>query len=156
VSVKREDVVAQLSEVASAIGSEGATCGVHCCGNTDWTLLTEAGVGIISFDAFEFDYSLPLYPEAIKAYLEGGGVIAWGIVPTSETVLQHSVDSLADHLRQAMTKVEKLGISRRMLLRQALLTPACGLGSTSQAVAETAFRLLRDLSERMHAEAASM
>jgi methionine synthase II (cobalamin-independent) len=155
VSVKREDVIAQISEVANAIRGEGGKCGVHCCGNTDWSLLTEAGVDIISFDAFEFAYSLPLYPDAIKAFLLGGGVVAWGVVPTSQVVLEQSVDTLADRLHQAMAKVEELGVPRRTLLRQALLTPACGLGSTSVKVAETAFDLLRDLSQRMREEAAA-
>jgi methionine synthase II (cobalamin-independent) len=153
VSVKREDVIAQLSEVASAIRSEGGICGVHCCGNTDWTLLTEAGVSIISFDAFEFADSLPLYPDAIRGFLQDGGVIAWGVVPTSSTVLKQSPESLAERLRQAMAKVEQLGVPRRTLLRQALLTPACGLGSTSVEVAEAAFGLLRELSLRMREEA---
>ncbi len=33
-STAREEVIAQLAEVGSAIRQEGALCGVHCCGNT--------------------------------------------------------------------------------------------------------------------------
>ena len=153
VSITHESVVAQLREVAAAIRAEGALCGVHCCGNTDWTLLTDAEVDIISFDAFEFAFSLPLYPEAIRAFFERGGVVAWGIVPTSEVVLEHSVDSLYNKLLEAFSGVEELGISRQTLHQQALITPACGLGSTSVEVAEQAFTLLHDLSQRLREEA---
>lgn len=152
VSIKREEVVAQLAEVAEAVRGAGGLCGVHCCGNTDWSLLTEAQVDIISFDAFEFAFSLPLYPEAIKAFVERGGIIAWGIVPTSAEALgEQTVDSLAVKLEEALAGAEQLGLSRQTLLRQALLTPACGLGSTSVEVAERAFELLRGLSLRMRA-----
>ncbi len=53
VSVKREDVVALIGEVVEAVHAEGAMAGVHCCGNTDWSILIDAGVDIINFDAFE-------------------------------------------------------------------------------------------------------
>ena len=154
VSVKREDVVAQLTEVAEAIRSEGGLCGVHCCGNTDWSLLCDAGVDILSFDAYEFAHTLPLYPEAIASFLERGGVIAWGVVPASAAALDESVDSLDQRLRQGMAGLEALGVSRERLLRQAMLTPACGLGSVDVEVAEAAFMLLRGLAERFGAEAA--
>ena len=152
VSITHEWVVAQLREVAAAIRSEGGLCGVHCCGNTDWTLLTDAEVDIISFDAFEFAFSLPLYPDAIKGFFGRGGVVAWGIVPTSKVVLVHNVDSLYAKLFEAFSGVEKLGIPRQTLLQQALITPACGLGSTTVAVADQAFTVLRDLSLRLREE----
>jgi len=155
VSIRREEVIGQLAEVGSAIRQEGALCGVHCCGNTDWTLLTEAGVDIISFDAFEFAYSLPLYPEAITTFLERGGIIAWGVVPTSAEVKEQSAESLSVRLEEAIAGIEKLGVSRRALLRQALITPACGLGTTDEGVAEAAFHLLREVSLIMREKAAS-
>ncbi|MEI6915714.1 MAG: hypothetical protein WCL39_11325, partial [Armatimonadota bacterium] len=52
VSVNRDDVVAKLGEVVDAVHSEGALAGVHCCGNTEWSILIDAGVDIVNFDAF--------------------------------------------------------------------------------------------------------
>ncbi|MBT3222554.1 MAG: hypothetical protein HN348_26060, partial [Proteobacteria bacterium] len=51
--------------------------------------------------------------------------------------------------------IEKLGIPRETILRQALITPACGLGSVSVELAEKAFALLRGLSERLQQEASA-
>ena len=154
VSVRREDVIAQLAEVGEAVRAEGGLCGVHCCGNTDWSLLCDAGVDIISFDAYEFAHTLPLYPDAIRGFLERGGVVAWGVVPASAAALDETVDSLAERLRAALAGVETLGVSKERLLRQAMITPACGLGSVSTEVAEAAFTLLRGLAERFTEEAA--
>ena len=148
VSVRREDVVAQLSAVGDAIRADGGLCGVHCCGNTDWSLLTEAGVDVLSFDAFEFSYSLPLYPQAITGFLERGGVIAWGVVPTSEAVFEHDADTLCARLDEALAGVEVLGVPRETLLRQALITPACGFGTATVEVAERALTLLHEVSAR--------
>ncbi len=43
ISVKREDVVPAIAELVDAIHAEGAVAGVHCCGNTDWSILVDAG-----------------------------------------------------------------------------------------------------------------
>ena len=153
VSVKREDVIAQLQEVGDAIRAEGGLCGVHCCGNTDWTLLFDAKVDVLSFDAFEYDYTLALYPDAVRSYLLGGGLIAWGVIPTSEAILENNVDSLYQHFFKAIEPIERLGIPRETILRQALITPACGLGSVSIELAERAFSLLQGVSSRLRQEA---
>ena len=47
----RDDTVAKLGEVIEAVHAEGALAGVHCCGNTEWSILIDAGVDIINFDA---------------------------------------------------------------------------------------------------------
>ena len=152
VSVKRDDVIAQIGEVAAAIRQEGGLAGVHCCGNTDWTLLTEAGIDVLSFDAYDYGHTLPLYPGAVRGFVEGGGVIAWGIVPTSPIVLDETVASLRARLETAMAGVAELGIDSERLRRQALLTPACGLGTATLTVAQQAFGLLGALSAELRGE----
>ena len=54
VSVTRDDTVAKLGEVIEAVHAEGALAGVHCCGNTEWSILIDAGVDIVNFDAFDY------------------------------------------------------------------------------------------------------
>jgi len=62
VSVQREEVVNHINEVVEAIRKEGALVGTHCCGNTEWPILIDAGVDIISFDAYEFGETISYYP----------------------------------------------------------------------------------------------
>ncbi len=77
VSVTRDDTVAKLGEVIETVHAEGALAGVHCCGNTEWSILIDAGVDIVNFDAFDYGDTILLYPEAMKALPEswqGAGV----------------------------------------------------------------------------------
>ncbi len=66
VNVPREDVIAALSAAVTAIHAEGALAGVHCCGNTDWSLPLETEIDVLNLDAYDCFQGLPLYPEAVK------------------------------------------------------------------------------------------
>jgi len=144
----REKVISLLNEVLE--GASGLK-GIHCCGNTDWPMLLATSIDILSFDAYNFASSLNLYPVEVKRFLDKGGAIAWGIVPTGEEDLaKESVASLKDRLEEAMAPFTRKGISFNKLKRQALLTPSCGLASlSSEASAEEALLKLIRLSEEM-------
>lgn len=147
ITLSRTDIVTDLSSIIAALRSEGAIVGVHSCAGMDWTLLFEAGVDIVSFDAFEYFNSLILYGKELVDYLNNGGVLAWGIVPTSEKVLGENVNSLSDlFLRQVGAVVEK-GIKKDQLLSQVLLTPSCGTGSLAPEVAEKIYQDLNALGQ---------
>ena len=142
VSVVRDDVVAILSELVTAIHAAGALCGVHCCGNTEWPILMDAGVDIVNFDAFGFGESIALYPGQVKKHLETGSYLAWGLVPTSEKITEQTVDSLVKHFDGLLENLAGKGISRDLVQRQSLITPSCGTGSLRQDQAEKVFDLL--------------
>jgi len=136
--LSREKVVGLLNEVFDGI--DGLK-GVHCCGNTDWSVILESEVDIISFDTYNYAQSLSLYPEAVKKFLERGGTIAWGVVPNEEKALNsESAASLKDRLEEAMAPFTRNGVPFRQLLAQGLLTPSCGLASL--ATEEAAVRCL--------------
>jgi hypothetical protein len=145
VSVVREDVVGILNEMVEAIHAEGALCGVHCCGNTEWPLLIEAGVDIINFDAFGFGETIALYPEQIKQHLQNGNYLAWGIVPTSDKIMEQTVESLTALFDRHVGQLVEKGIDRRLILDQAIITPSCGTGSLKQDLAERVFEILGNM-----------
>jgi len=146
VSVTREDVVAQLGEVVEAVHADNALAGVQCCGNTEWSILIDAGVDIVNFDAFEFGETIAIYCDSVKAHLEGGGALAWGVVPTSKAIREQSVESLAAHLEKMIDNLASKGIDRDLITRQAVITPSCGTGSMDPSDAEKVFDLLCSLS----------
>jgi methionine synthase II (cobalamin-independent) len=82
VGISREDVIRDLNEVMGAIHSEDCTAGIHCCGNTDWSLILATEVDILSFDSYEFFDRLVLYTDQLKEFVNRGGIISWGITPT--------------------------------------------------------------------------
>jgi methionine synthase II (cobalamin-independent) len=148
VAVERDQVVALLEEVFA--GLQGLK-GVHCCGNTDWSLLLSTSLDILNFDAHNFAETLALYPEAVKAFLRRGGLIAWGIVPVRDDaeVRAATAEGLTQRLEAALRHLASKGVPLDDLLNAALVTPACGLGTLSEPAAEQALALAAEVSRRM-------
>jgi len=124
--------------------------GLHCCGNTDWSVLLDTSVDVLSFDAYTYASSLSSYSDRVKSFLERGGGIAWGIVPSDEEALAgESVASLRDRLEDGMALFTRDGLSLRQIVAQALLTPSCGLAGLSCESAERALALTSELSQSL-------
>jgi methionine synthase II (cobalamin-independent) len=148
VSLSKEKIISLLEEVFNGISG---LKGVHCCGNTDWSVLLETSTDIVSFDAYNYAQSLSLYPAEVKKFLDRKGTIAWGIVPNQEESLaKESVASLKDRLEEAMAPFTRKGIRFKQLIEQGLLTPSCGLAplATKEASAR-ALELLAELSAKI-------
>jgi len=128
VSLKREDVVSHLAEVIAAIHADGAIAGIHCCGNTEWSILVDAGVDIINFDAYGYGETVAMYPDALRKHLQRGGMLAYGIIPTSKAIREESIKSLEDRLEGLIDQLASKGIDRQLIVEQTLLTPSCGTG----------------------------
>jgi hypothetical protein len=146
IGVKREDVVEMLREVVSSIQAEGAFAGMHCCGNTDWSIPIDAGVDILNFDAFAYGETIARYGASLRTHFDRGGVVAWGIVPTTEAIRTETVESLAGRLDRMMALVAKKGFDPEGLARQAMITPSCGVGFMEAGDAEQVFSLTSSLS----------
>lgn len=147
VSLSREKAIALLEEVFSGISG---LKGVHCCGNTDWSLLLKTSLDILNLDAYNYGYTLVLYPEEVKAFLERGGVVAWGIVPSDEQELKgETPKSLLDRLEETTGALDRKGVSFRPLMERSLVTPSCGLGSISPEAAASALELLAGVSKEL-------
>ena len=142
--LSKEKVISLLEEV---FGGIKGLKGVHCCGNTDWSVLLQTSLDILSLDAYNYAQSLSLYPMEVKGFLGRKGVIAWGIVPNDEPPLaKETVASLKDRLEAAMAPFTRNGVPFRQLILQGLLTPSCGLASLSTEGAAQALNLLSELS----------
>jgi hypothetical protein len=149
VSVKREDVVAHLKEVIDAVHAEGGLAGVHCCGNTEWSILIDAGVDILNFDAFGFGETIAMYAGAVNALLQRGGAIAWGVVPTSPAIREQTPETLVAHFEKMADHLASKGVEKQMILEQAIITPSCGTGSMEVADAEKVFQTLPAVSQAL-------
>jgi len=152
VSVSRDDVVAILNEVIEEVHKEGGLAGIHCCGNTEWSILIDAGVDIVNFDAFGFADTIAMYSDSVKKHLEDGKYLAWGVVPTSAIIREQTVESLEKKLEEGMDNLASKGIDKKLIISQAIITPSCGTGSLEVADAEKVFKLVKELSARMKAK----
>jgi methionine synthase II (cobalamin-independent) len=150
VAIPNQQVTTLLEEVFSGI--QGLK-GVHCCGSTDWSLLLKTSTDILHFDAYNYADSLSCYPAEVKAFLDRGSGIAWGIVPNDEDALaKESLSSLHDRLGEAMAPFTHEGIPFKQLVSQGLLTTSCGLASVSSEAAVRALELLAELSVKLRSK----
>ncbi len=121
--------------------------GLHCCGNTNWSVILDTKIDILSFDAYNYASSLSTHSDKVKSFLERGGNIAWGIVPNEEEALaKESLPSLRDRLEEAMALFTKDGVKFKQIIAQGLITPSCGLEILSPEVANQALELTAKLS----------
>lgn len=150
ITITKEDVTRSIEEIAQEIHAEDGLVGVHVCANTQWDMLLESNIDIISFDAFSFFDRFILYPKLIKSYLEQGKILAWGIVPTAKASLisEQTVQGLTNKLNEQMDELsQKTGIDRKTVLSQSFITPSCGTGSLDLDSAKKVLYLTREVSK---------
>jgi methionine synthase II (cobalamin-independent) len=146
--VSNEEVSRLLSESVDTIRSAGGISGVHCCGNADWPLVLKSGADILNFDAYDYIDTIALYPEELARYLEKGGTLAWGIIPTSDAIKKENPGSVRARFQKGLEALSKY-IPRPLLLSQIILTPSCGTGSITISETVKAFQLLLRLKEEL-------
>lgn len=143
-----EQVVRLLSESLASVELD-AVSGVHCCGSTDWSLMTQAGPRVLSLPV---SASLVGHAGTLGRFLDRDGWIAWGAVPTDRPVGETG-DGLWRHLSDLWCALVRQGCDAGRLRRQALVTPACGLALHGPSQAEHSLRLASELGRRVLGQA---
>jgi hypothetical protein len=148
-TVSRQDIIRDINQVAGAIHSEGALAGVHCEANTDWSLLMETTLDMLDFDAYDHMQAITLYPGELRTYLDRGGWLGWGLVPTLDphAAASETLDCLLERFDDGVHRLTDKGFDGDLLLRRALITPSCGAGiALNETLAERVLGLLAELS----------
>jgi hypothetical protein len=123
---------------------------IHCCANIDWTLLTDSSVDVINFDAYQHAEIIALYHKEFKAFLKRGGMLAWGIVPVSNELLEkEDTESLLDKLLKGINLLVSQGIDEELLVSSSWIMPACDAVLLTPENADRAFRMTREISEQL-------
>jgi methionine synthase II (cobalamin-independent) len=144
IGVAPEEALRLLKETSDAIKESGGIPGIHCCSKADWPLVINSGVDIISFDAYDYIESIALYPAEFAGFLRSGRHLAWGIVPTTESIIHEEAHSIGIRFDEGLARLSK-SMPADLLLSQILLTPSCGTGSRSIEEAVKVFRVLVEL-----------
>lgn len=150
-TVQDNDVIDSLKQITSVVEEHGGLTGVHCCGKADWEMVLKSGINILNFDAYSFSKSLTVYSKQIKEFLEKGGYIAWGIVPTldTEALIKADTNSLLEKLEAGFSGLVAKGIDKDLILRQSLITPSCGAGCLNMELAKKAMELTNNISKEL-------
>src|SRR5439155_691052 len=88
----------------------------------------------------------------LASFLESGGWVAWGAVPTSGTVGDEP-DPCWRRLVGLWCELMRAGCDAGLLRRQALVTPACGLAEHGVTQAARVLRLTTQIAERVQDQA---
>lgn len=126
--------------------------GVHLCGNPDWDFLLGLDMDILSMDVYTNGEIFSSYASSIKRFLDRGGILSWGIVPTNfEPFEKENMESLETMLENVWKSLYEKGIDRDFLISRSLLSPAtcCLVNPDGEKTVEKAFKEVQELSERL-------
>jgi len=126
--------------------------GIHLCGNPDWDFLLRLDLDILSLDVYTNGEVFSSYGRSISKFLDRGGIVSWGIVPTNfEPFEKESLESLEKMLMEIWNILAKKGIDLEFLLSRSLLSPAtcCLVNPDAEKTVEKAFEMVKDLSAKL-------
>jgi hypothetical protein len=126
--------------------------GIHLCGNPDWDFLLGLDLDVLSLDMYSNGERFVSYAGSIRKFLDRGGVLIWGMVPTNfEPFELENMDSLENRLVELWQNLDRKGIDLEFLLSRSMLSPAtcCLVNPDGTATVEKAFETTRELSRRL-------
>jgi len=126
--------------------------GIHLCGNPDWDFLLGLDLDVLSLDVYTNAQIFSGYAASIRKFLDRGGTIVWGIVPTGvEAFEKENFQSLVSQLENVWRVLRDKGIDFDLLLSRSLLSPAtcCLVNPDREKTVEKAFDRIREISRRM-------
>jgi hypothetical protein len=146
VPVDKETVRAGWEDIAALV--EGGL-GIHCCSNTDWEFVLGLNPSVVSIDAYATAKEFLLYADAIVAYMEKGGVVAWGIVPAEYKIFAtETTESLYQKYLAIRTRL-CARMPEHLFDAQSLITPSCGIRFADRNGALAIMKTAAEISRRI-------
>ncbi|SDO71415.1 uroporphyrinogen decarboxylase/cobalamine-independent methonine synthase family protein [Desulforhopalus singaporensis] len=126
--------------------------GIHLCGNPDWDFLLNLDLDILSLDIYTNAERFSSCSDSIRKFLDRGGVLVWGIVPTGyEVFARESLGFLSMKLETIWQYLGRKGIEIEQIVKQSMLSPAtcCLINPDKSKTVENAFSMTSQLSEML-------
>ncbi len=148
ISISKDDIAADLSEVIGTIQQAGGIAGIHVCANTDWSFLLSVGLDILSFDAYGYFDRLAACKDDVYTFLNKEGIIAWGLIPTADEKLinKETGASLASRWEENIDQLAGDKWDKAAIFERSLITPSCGTGALSLKAATRVLELTKEVS----------
>lgn len=116
----------------------------------DWPLVLQTGPQLLAVPVPEDRTLVTLGATALASFLDRGGIVAWGAVPT-EGPVGESVTPLRRSLSTLWSELVVGGCDLDRLREQALVTPAGGLGRHTVGQAAATYSLVDELATAVRA-----
>lgn len=136
-SPMQKTLLHSLKLQVQALQNAGALVGLHCCSNSPWVELMALGFDILSIDAKLSLGSLLQSQSDFTRFIEDGGRLALGIIPT-----HMNNDSQVEVILRRTRELLSQSPACRTAFNQAIFTASCGLALETP---ETAERILNSL-----------
>ena len=150
ITIGPQEIKDCLNEVFAAVHAEKGLTGVHVCANTEWPVIFDTNVDIISCDTYSYFDKFLLYPEHMLRFFNKGGILASGIIPTIPEFLdRETAGTLTSRWLEQKTQLQKIGIAEERIFAQTLITPSCGTGSISCEYAQRVLDLTQAVSKKV-------
>ena len=137
-----------ISGALAAIEPTGVA-GLHVCAEADIASMLASGPAVLS---------VPVRPSLVDSagylirFLEEGGIIAWGVVPTGGPITS-SAERPWRQLCALWCQLVQRGADPTLLRTQSMVTPECGLGMHTPAVAARIMRITAEVGRRVRDQA---
>ena len=145
------DVAVDLVSTGMAAVEPYAAVGLHCCGTADIATMLETGPQVLSIPVSD---DLADYAGYIGRFLDGGGVIAWGAIPTTGPLTARA-DRYWKRLSDVWCQLVERGVDAGRIRRQSLITPECGLARHQVSSARKVSRLAAEVGHKVSTQATS-
>lgn len=153
---ENEDVTVELvttmfAKVVEKLKDAGALVGVQCMDKCDWKIPINAGVDIISFDAYNNPNNLCIIPEKVTEFIARGGKINWAIVPvmTESIVKSLNIEIVSHRLLATMEGLILAGVPANYVYSSALVSIQGDVDKLPLIFAEKAIILATQLAKRI-------
>jgi hypothetical protein len=126
--------------------------GIHLCGNPDWDFLLGLDMDILSMDIYSNAEIFATCAGSIRKFLDRGGVIVWGIIPTGfEALSKESLGFLTMKLEGIWQHLCQKNLDLEYLLSRSMLSPAtcCLVNQDGGLTVAKAFALVNQLSRML-------
>lgn len=149
VPLDEETVRSSFADIAALL--DGGV-GIHCCANTDWGFVFSLSPSLISFDAHTHTREFLLYGDDLAAYLEGGGVVAWGMIPADRPAPDAGeLGRIHDRFAAIRRTVADL-VGDDTFIDRSLVTPTCGIRAIDEAGAGAVMEAAAAVARRVRGE----
>ncbi len=149
--ITRDIIINLFTKVIHKIKEYHGLVGIQCFEKCDWQIPLEAGVDIISFDAYNNPNNLNIIAEKINNFLIGGGRINWAIVPVKTEALVKSltIDNIYNRFIKTIDGLVVSGVSERLAYNRSTVSVQGCVDKLPIIFAEKALILSTQLAKRI-------
>lgn len=145
----KDEIVEILNDCMSHISG---LKGIHICGGCDWSMIMETDVDVVHFDAYSHLQSFLNYGREVQHFLDKGGIISWGIVPSGaqmDKIEKENTESIISKFEKCVDALSLSGSSKNLILQNSIIAPSCGLKTLTTDLAEKVMHLTKNVSDKL-------